>query len=148
MKRYNAEIWVGLFVVVGMICTGYLTIRLGKLDIFKQEDYLLSARFSNVTGLRPGAKVEIAGVQIGKVEKITLDRGEFTAVIDMRIKQVVQLSDDSIASIKTSGLIGDRFVKLSPGGSEKTLPPGGMIRDTESAVDIEELISKYAFGKV
>ena len=148
MKKASMEMSVGIFVLLGIICIGYLTIQLGNVTIFGDGKYMLEARFASVAGLTAGAAVEIAGVQVGTVESIKLDPKKMEAVVKLKIKSVVVLSDDSIASVKTSGLIGDKYISLSPGGSPMNLNPGDRITETESAVDIEELISKYVFGKV
>ncbi len=148
MKRTSVETAVGVFVLIGILCIGYLTIKLGKMELFGGDYYQLTARFDSVSGLKTGADVEVAGVQIGKVASIELDQENDMAVVTLKIRKGVRVSDDAIASIKTSGLIGDKFVKITPGGSEDYLQPGDSISDTESALDIEELISKYVFGKV
>jgi len=92
--------------------------------------------------------VEIAGVQIGQVDSIRLDPKDYVAMVRLKIRKNIVLTDDVIASVKTSGLIGDKFIMLTPGGSDEILEPGDTITDTEPALDIEELISKYAFGDV
>lgn len=148
MKQSSVEVGVGIFVLIGIICVGYLTLRLGELELLKGDYYHLNARFRSVAGLKAGAKVEIAGVQVGQVDAITLDSAEMDARVRLKIKKGIQLGDDVIASVKTAGLIGDKYIKLSPGGSEDLLEPGDVITETESALDIEELISKYAFGAV
>jgi phospholipid/cholesterol/gamma-HCH transport system substrate-binding protein len=148
MKKSSIELGVGIFVLIGFVCVGYLTIRLGKMEFFKDEHYYLNARFQSVTGLKAGANIEIAGVKVGLVDSISLDLKEQVALVQLKIRKDVVLTDDVIASVKTSGLIGDKYIKLSPGGSDEILEPGDTINDTESALDIEELISKYAFGKV
>jgi phospholipid/cholesterol/gamma-HCH transport system substrate-binding protein len=148
MKKAAVEMWAGLFVLVGLLAVGYLTIKLGKMEILGGDHYLLHARFHNVSGLREGATVEIAGVAVGKVGTITYDEAKAAAVVDLYVMKGLDLSDDTIASIKTSGLIGDKYVSLSPGGSSRVLRPGETITDTESAIDIEGLISRYIMGKV
>ena len=148
MKRASLETSVGIFVLIGIICVGYLTIKLGKLEWFGKETYSLYARFQSVSGLKKGAHVEIAGIQIGSVNAIKYDQERMVALVEMKIDKGVELTDDVIASVKTSGLIGDKYIKLSPGGSDMFLEPGEMIVTTEPAVDLEELISKYVFGDV
>jgi len=148
MKQSSLELGVGVFVLIGIICVGYLTIRLGEIEILGDKYYLLNARFKSVSGLKAGAQVEIAGVQVGQVDSIALDPKDLVAMVRLKIKDVIVLSDDVIASVKTSGLLGDKYVQLSPGGSDKTLKPGDTIIETEPPLDIEGLISKYAFGKV
>jgi phospholipid/cholesterol/gamma-HCH transport system substrate-binding protein len=149
MKKAGIETIVGIFVVVGILCLAYLSIKLGKMELLGGNYYGLSASFSSVSGLKAGASVEIAGVEIGRVDRIELDlsRG-YMATVFMKIKTSVKLTDDSIATIRTSGIIGDKFVLIKPGGSEKLLADGGKIRETESALDLEQLISEYIHGKV
>ena len=148
MNSYSKETAVGIFVLICLLCVGYLTVKLGKMQLGSSDTYTLYARFESATGLRAGADVEIAGVPVGKVDAIRLDQENYLAEVKLTIKNDVELGDDVIASIKTSGLIGDKYIKLSPGGSPDILESGGEITDTESAVDIEELISKYVFGGV
>ena len=148
MKKASLELAVGIFVLIGLACVGYLTVRLGNMELFEDEHYILNARFQSVTGLKAGANIEIAGVQVGLVDAISLDLVEQVAMVRLKIKQEVVLTDDVIASIKTAGLIGDKYIKLSPGGSDVILNPGDTIIETESALDVEEIISKYAFGGV
>lgn len=139
---------VGIFVLIGLICVAYLTIKLGKMEWLGENHYLLSARFDSVSGLTHGAGVELAGVQIGQVNSINLDTESMQALVQLKIEKGIQLGDDVIASVKTAGLIGDKYINIIPGGSEDILKPGDTIMDTESALDIEELISKYVFGSV
>jgi len=148
MKKTSIDLGVGIFVLIGLVCVGYLTVHLGEMEFFKDEHYLLNARFQSVTGLKAGAKIEIAGVPVGQVDTISLDLEEHVALVQLKIKKRVVLTDDVIASIKTAGLIGDKYIKLSPGGSEDILEPGDTIFETESSLDVEEIISKYAFGGV
>ena len=148
MKRSSIEASVGIFVLIGILCVGYLTIQMGKVELFGVDQYVVYARFQSVAGLKPGAQIEIAGIKIGVVDTIKLDQERQVALVGMKIQKEVSLTDDVMASIKTSGLIGDKYIKLSPGGSDVVLEPGDMITSTESAVDLEELISKYVFGKV
>jgi phospholipid/cholesterol/gamma-HCH transport system substrate-binding protein len=148
MKKSSLELGVGIFVVIGLMCVGYLTVRLGNMEFFKEDHYFLNARFHSVSGLKAGAQIEIAGVQVGLVDSISLDLDEKVAMVRLKIKKEVVLTDDVIASIKTAGLIGDKYIKLSPGGSGDILEPEDTIIETESALDVEEIISKYAFGDV
>lgn len=142
------ETAVGLFVLIGLICVAYLTIKLGRMELFNGDGYTVYARFASVTGLRPGAEVEIAGVRVGRVTSIVLDKKQPSAVVAMLVDNGVRLTDDVIASVKTSGLIGDKYISLEPGGTGEVLHSGDTIIDTESSVDIEKLISNYVFGKV
>jgi len=148
MKRASVETVVGLFVLAGIISVGYLAIRLGKMEIIGENTYTLYGQFESVSGLTRGASVEIAGVQVGQVANIHLDQELQVAVVAMKIQRTVELTDDVIASLKTAGLIGDKYIKLFPGGSDLVLKDGDMITETESGVDLEELISKYVFGGV
>ncbi|MBI1893355.1 MAG: outer membrane lipid asymmetry maintenance protein MlaD [Candidatus Rokubacteria bacterium] len=146
MQRRGLEVVVGLFVLVGILALGYLSIKLGKVEIFGHRGYAVYALFPSVGGLKTGATVEIAGVPIGRVDSITL--AEYQARVTMLVNPKVKLSDDSIVSIKTKGLIGEKFVQISPGGSDRVVPPGGRLREVEAPVDFEELISKFIFGQV
>lgn len=148
MKKWSVEVAVGLFVLLGIACVGYLTIRLGKMEIIGDNYYTVSARFQSIAGLKAGSEVELAGVPVGQVERFSLDQERWMAVVQMKIMKSIVLTEDVIASVKTAGLIGDKYIKLSPGVSDEPLKPGGMIIETESALDIEELISKFVFGKV
>jgi phospholipid/cholesterol/gamma-HCH transport system substrate-binding protein len=146
MERSKVNIAVGVFVVVGILALGYLSIKLGRVAILSGGGYLLVAEFPSVGGLRPGASVEIAGVEVGRVESIGL--ADYQARVVLRLNSDVKLQEDTIASIKTKGLIGEKFIRISPGASEKIIAPNGRIREVEPPVDLEEIISKYVFGKV
>jgi phospholipid/cholesterol/gamma-HCH transport system substrate-binding protein len=146
MTRVNTEVVVGFFLLLGLLALGYLAIKLGRMEVIGNSGYTVHATFPNVGGLRTGTPVEIAGVEVGWVERIGLKN--YQARVDFRIKQEIQLPEDSIASIRTKGLIGEQFVRISPGGAEKNIPPGGEIKETEPPVDIMELIANYAFGKI
>ncbi len=146
MKKIDIELTVGIFIIAGIICLGYLSIRLGGMEVLGSNGYDLYAYFANSGGLKKGASVMIAGVEVGKVKDISLE--DYQAKVVMSIMQGVEIQEDAIASIKTKGLIGEKYISISPGGSDRVLKPGERIRETESAVDIEQLISKYAFGKV
>lgn len=146
MKRTSIEVAVGIFMLIGIACVGYLSIRLGEAEWGQDKYYPVFARFQSVSGLIAGAHIELAGVHVGKVDAIALDPKTQAAVVKLKIQKTVVLSDDVIASIKTSGLIGDKYLQLSPGSSDRVLKPGDMITETESAVDIEALVSKYVFG--
>jgi phospholipid/cholesterol/gamma-HCH transport system substrate-binding protein len=148
MKQSSVELGVGIFVLLGIICVGYLTFRLGEVEVLGDNYYYLNARFTSVTGLKAGAQVEIAGVQVGQVDGIALDLKEHVAMVRLKIREGVQLSEDTIASVQTAGLLGDKFIQLSQGGSDRMLKPGERIVETEPALDIESLIRKYAFGKL
>jgi phospholipid/cholesterol/gamma-HCH transport system substrate-binding protein len=143
------EMTVGVFMLIGMLCLGYISIKLGKMEIVGGNYYNVSAEFDSVSGLKPGARVEVAGVEVGKVDRISLDpKSGDRAVALLKIKTGINITDDVIAAVRTSGIIGDKFIMLKPGGSDKFLTNNGKIRETESAIDIEELVSKFIHGKV
>ena len=149
MKKAGLETIVGIFVLIGILCLAYLSIKLGKMELFGGDYYTVHADFDSVSGLKPGASVEIAGVEVGRVERIILEpKGNDRAKVYLKIRSGVKLSEDVIASVRTRGIIGDKFVQLKPGGAEKIIAGGGRIRETESAVDLEELVSKYIHGQV
>jgi phospholipid/cholesterol/gamma-HCH transport system substrate-binding protein len=148
MKRATLETIVGIFVLIGILCLAYLSINLGKIEVFGGDYYQVQADFDTVSGLKSGASVEIAGVEVGRVGRILFDPKSDMAKVYMQIKPGIKLADDVIASVRTRGIIGDKFVKLSPGGSDNIIPPGGKIRSTESSIDIEEMISHYIQGKI
>ncbi len=145
MYGKKTEISVGIFMMAGIACLIYLSVRLGHVDLFGSDSYIIKAKFGSIEGLEVAASVEIAGVPVGKVKRITLEETE--ALVEMEIKKGTRISDDTIASIRTKGIIGDKFVKLSPGGSEDVLKDKGSLMDTESAISLEELVSKYIFKK-
>jgi len=145
MRKFNIEILVGLFVVAGFLCFAWLSIRLGDVGIFDPPTYRVTAEFGSISGLKPGATVEIAGVQVGKVTNIELDAKSYEARVEMTIQKGVALQEDSIASIRTAGIIGDRYIDIAPGGADELIGPGGRIFETESAINLEELVSKYIF---
>jgi len=146
MKKFGVETAVGLFLIVGFLCFTYISVELGEIPLFGSDDYVLTARFNSVSGLKEGAIIEIAGVKVGKVDKISIE--DYQAVVCMLLSPGVKIQEDSIASIRTQGIIGDKYIKISPGGADQYLKPGDEIRDTESALDIEELISNYIMGKI
>ncbi len=145
MKRL--EVFVGLFVLVGILSLAYISVRFAKMELFGMRGYRVYAEFVKVGGLKPGAPVEIAGVQVGRVKRITLTE-DYLARVEMIIDHKVKLQKDAIVSIKTKGLIGEKYIEITPGGSEDLVAEGETLRETESAVDIEEIISKFVFGKV
>jgi phospholipid/cholesterol/gamma-HCH transport system substrate-binding protein len=145
--RFSLEVVVGIFMISGILSLGYLSIKLGKMEVIDNKGYRVSAVFSDVGGLRVGAPVVIAGVDVGRVDSISLVE-DYEARVVMRIEPGLQLRDDAIASVKTRGLIGEKFIQISAGAADEIVQPGGQIRQTEPAVDIESLISKYVFGKL
>ena len=141
---------VGIFVLLGLVCVAYLTIKLGKMEVFDSKGFELVANFNSVSGLRVGADVEMAGVPVGRVASIKLDDdlSRRQARVVLILDKDLQLPADTIASVKTSGLIGDKYISLSPGGSPDILPAGGEITETEAPTDLESIIAKYAHGGV
>jgi phospholipid/cholesterol/gamma-HCH transport system substrate-binding protein len=144
VNQTRTEIIVGVFVLAGIICLGYLAIRLGKLELFGSQGYVVFADFVSVAGIKLGDPIEIAGVRIGKVEAIGLadDRARLT----LRVSEGIKLQEDVIASVRARGLIGDKFVLVTPGASDKIIAPGGKIRETDSPPDIPDLIGKFVGG--
>jgi len=148
MKKYAMETTVGIFLVIGLICIGYMTMKLGHVNLWGDNAYSLYARFTTVTGLRTGSLVYISGIEVGRVEKLSMDQDKQKALVELRIRNDIKIHDDAIASIKTEGLIGDMYISIDPGGAGDPLKPGGTITETQPPVDVTELISKYAFGDV
>ncbi|HDZ89086.1 MAG: outer membrane lipid asymmetry maintenance protein MlaD [Deltaproteobacteria bacterium] len=146
MKRFDLELAVGVFMILGIICLGYLSIKLGKMEVFGDDGYEIEAVFTNTGGLKSGSSVVIAGVEVGRVKEISLYDYEARVVLSLPLN--VRIQEDAIASIKTKGLIGEKYVEITPGGADELIEPGGSIMDTQSAIDFEELISNYVFGKI
>lgn len=148
MKKINFDVIVGLFVLAGFLAFVYMSLQFGEFSVFSMEKtYTVQANFDNVSGLKRGALVELAGVNVGKVSNVVLGEND-RAQVQLQFNNGVKITDDAIASIKTQGVIGDKYIKISQGGSDELLTEGGFISETESAVDIEELVSKYVFGKI
>ena len=146
MKKNTLEMIVGLFMVTGFLAFGYLALRLGEVSFLTRgSTYTINAQFNNVSGVKQGAAVQVAGVAVGEVVKMWLGEKGY-AHLALRIDNSLKVPIDSIASVKSQGIIGDKFIQLSLGGDEKVFANGGTIRDTESALDIESIISKFAFG--
>ena len=146
MKKPDLELAVGLFMVVGILCLGYLSIKLGRIEVLGEKGYEIEAVFSNSGGLKAGSSVMIAGVEVGQVKTVVLD--DYQARIKMRLPLDLKIQDDAIASVKTKGMIGEKYIEITPGGSEEIIGPGGVIRDTQPAIDMEQLISSYVFGEL
>lgn len=146
MRKFDLEMAVGLFVLVGILCLGYLSIKLARMEVLGGGGYEIQAIFTDTGGLKEGASVVIAGVEVGRVKSITIE--DYEAKVVLTIKPGLKIQEDAIASVKTKGLIGEKFIQITPGGSEEIIPPGGSIIETQPAVDIEQLISNYVFGKV
>jgi len=147
MRKIDLELVVGLFVLIGVFSLAYLSVRFGKLETISGGSYAVYAEFENAGGIKEGTIVEIAGIEIGKVKSLSLSK-DYRALLMISIKKNIPIQEDAIASIKTKGLIGEKYIQISPGASDKLIPDGGKITETESLIDIEELISRYIFGKV
>jgi phospholipid/cholesterol/gamma-HCH transport system substrate-binding protein len=148
MKKYSKETVVGIFVIIGLLCIAYMTVKLGNIGFLGANTYSLIAKFDKVTGLRVGNPVNMLGLEIGRVASFTMDQENLVAVTELEINSIIKIYDDAIASIKTEGLIGDKYISIDPGGGGDLLANGDIITDTESPTDIMELVSKYAFGDV
>ena len=148
MKKYSIETAVGIFVVVGLICVGYMTVKLGKVSLLGDDTYPLYARFASVSGLRVGSSVEIYGIRAGSVTSLGIDQDRQMGVVGMKLDKGTKVYDDAAATTKSAGLIGDRYVQIDPGGAGAVLKPQGIITQTSVPADIEDLIGKYAFGDV
>ena len=122
MRKFNIEFAVGFFVIVGILCLGYLSIKLGGMELLGSQGYDVYALFSNSGGLKQGSSVMIAGVEVGRIRSISLD--DYQARIVLNLNNDVKVQDDAIAAIKTKGLIGEKFIEITPGGSDKIIPPG------------------------
>ncbi|MGC2064355.1 MAG: outer membrane lipid asymmetry maintenance protein MlaD [Thermodesulfovibrionales bacterium] len=148
MKKYSLETGVGIFVVIGLLCAAYMTVKLGKISLFGDDYYSLYARFGSVSGLRVGNPAEINGIEVGRVEQMSIDQEKQVIMVQLKIRKNIRVYEDANASIKTAGLIGDKYIKIEPGGAGEILKSGGTITETTSPVDVEDLISKYVFGDV
>jgi phospholipid/cholesterol/gamma-HCH transport system substrate-binding protein len=145
MKKMNVEMIVGIFLLTGFLSFAWLAVKMGDINPFANETYPVTARFTSISGLKEGSTIELAGVVVGKVSSIELDTGDYEAVVQLNIDKQVELQDDTIASIRTAGIIGDKYIKISPGGSDIILEAGDEIEETEPAISLEELVSKYIF---
>jgi len=145
MKKSNTEFIVGIFLIAGLLSFAWLSVKLGDIQVFAKDSYSVSARFTSISGLKEGAVVELAGVRIGKVTSVALDREEYEALVHLEIDGDIKLQEDSMAAVRTSGVIGDKFVNITPGGADELITDGGEIEETESAISLEELVSKYIF---
>lgn len=148
MNSRKLETVVGAFVLLGLIAVAVLALKIGAGAFVRGDTMLVHARFANAAGVNPGSQVVISGVTVGRVDAVRLNPADFSAVVDMRVRKDLRLSTDSIVSVKTSGLIGDKFLAIRPGADDEMIAADGMFTETESTVDIESLISRFAFGSV
>jgi len=132
--------------IIGITCLTYLSIKLGRMEIIGDKGYKLYAEFSEIGGLKNGASVEIAGVEVGRVRNISLS--DYQAKIELQINSGVKIQEDSIAAVKTKGLLGEKYIQISPGGDEKIIPTEGKIRESQPPLDLEKAIGHFIFGKV
>jgi len=148
MKNTRLELSVGVFLVLCLLSFGWLALQLGEVSwLSGSRTYEIYADFDNISGVKPGADVQIAGVVVGTVRDIVLSKDEL-ARATLQLDRSVKVPVDSIASVKSQGIIGDKYIQITLGGDEDVYKPGQVLVDTESSVDLESLISKFAFGKV
>ena len=148
MHNTRMELFVGFFLVIGFLAFGWLALQLGEVAwLTGTKSYLINAEFNNISGVKEGADVQIAGVTVGKVRGLSLN-ADHQAVVSMQLDKNIALPVDSIASVKSQGIIGDKYIQITLGGDETLYKAGESILDTESSVDLESLISKFAFGQV
>jgi phospholipid/cholesterol/gamma-HCH transport system substrate-binding protein len=147
MKSPQLERIVGLFLLGGMLSIGYFALKMGTVSVLPAETYTVEARFSNAAGLIDGSEVAVAGVPVGSVTGLRL-AGDFSALVKLRLRKEFRLPTDSTASIRGHGLLGDKYISISPGAADDFLTNGSRITDTESSVDLESLLSRFAFGSV
>lgn len=147
MNKRKQEFYVGLFVIIGIGCSICLFAVLGEINLIQDKHYPLHAFFTSVSGLKTGARVEIAGVEIGTVSTVSFDRDRSLARVEFNIDKTIELTDDIIASVKTSGIIGQKYIDILPGGSDTMLEPGDEIFNTEASLDVESLVRKFIFNK-
>ncbi|MBF0447460.1 MAG: outer membrane lipid asymmetry maintenance protein MlaD [Magnetococcales bacterium] len=148
MRSAKLEISVGLFVIGGLLALGWLSVKLARMEMIGSDNIPLYAQFTSISGLKSGAPVEIAGVEVGRVSEIFLDKQDFEAKVQMKIRPDVPIQQDAIASIRTKGLIGERYIAISPGSSDTILKADESIVETEPAINFEELISQFVHGAI
>ncbi|OGS90681.1 MAG: outer membrane lipid asymmetry maintenance protein MlaD [Gallionellales bacterium GWA2_60_18] len=148
MERTTLDLWVGIFVVAGIAALVMLAMKVGNLGTYNvSETYQVHAYFSNIGGLKPKASIKSAGVLVGRVTDITLDTERYEAKVIMDLDKRYQFPKDTFASIMTSGLLGEQYIGLMPGGDEEMLKSGEQLKKTQSAVVLEELIGKFLYSK-
>ncbi len=140
-RKFGTELSVMFFLLVGGLSLTYLFVRMGEAEWRRNWGYEVYVNFPTAGGLEPGSAVEVAGVPAGRVEEIQLDH--YRARVKLKLQRDLQLQEDAIASIRTKGLIGEKYLAISLGGSERLIPPGGKIRETEPPVDLVELMAAY-----
>ena len=146
MNKINIELITGIFVIIGIACFTWLAVSVAGATFTEQPGYSLSARFTSISGLREGAIIEGAGVRIGTVISIEFDPDSFEALVNLRINEGVPIQEDAIASIRTQGIIGEKYINITPGGFDELLTEGMEIYETQSSISLEELVSRYIFS--
>ncbi|MCC9164677.1 MULTISPECIES: outer membrane lipid asymmetry maintenance protein MlaD [Alcaligenes] len=147
MNREKTDFWVGLFVLLGLVALAFLALRAGNLSSFSfAKTYQVSAKFDNLGGLKPRAPIKASGVVVGRVSSIGFDNQDFKAVVTLDMDEHYKFPVDTSASILTSGLLGEQYIGLTAGGDDKNLQSGSTITYTQSAVVLEELISKFLYN--
>jgi phospholipid/cholesterol/gamma-HCH transport system substrate-binding protein len=144
--KFDLELYVGLFLLAGILCLGYLSVKLARLELIGTEEYEIYAVFDDIGGLKKGASVMIAGVVVGKVTSVVME--DYEARLTLSLPTKVKIQEDAIASIKTKGMIGEKYISIMPGGSDLFIKPGERLVETQASIDVEELISSYVFGKI
>ncbi|MEO6960147.1 MAG: outer membrane lipid asymmetry maintenance protein MlaD [Burkholderiaceae bacterium] len=147
MTREKTDFWVGLFVLLGFLALAFLALRAANLSSFSfASTYQIQAHFDNLGGLKVRAPVKSSGVVVGRVGAIAFDNQRFQAVVTLDLDEKYKFPDDTSASILTSGLLGEQYIGLTPGGDDKMLAQNSQIKYTQSAVILEELISKFLYS--
>lgn len=145
MRKVNNELLVGIFMIIAFFCFATVAVKFGGDSFIEPPGYELHATFDSISGLKVGSSVEIAGVPVGRIENIQLVEGR--ALVHLWVDAGVKIEDDALANIRTKGLIGEKYLRITPGISEDLLEDGGEISETESVLDIEDLIGKFIYGK-
>lgn len=146
MRSYKkVEITVGLFVFIGLLAIAWLAIKVGQVGGIGASGYTLTANFNDAGGVREGSDVMMAGVVIGRVDEVLLANNDHATMV-LRIHNGIELTEDAFASVRTKGIIGDRYIRITQGMEESMLAAGDEIEETEDAINIEDLISKYIFS--
>ncbi len=148
MKKTALDFWVGLFVVVGFLALLFLSLKVGNMSsVSFQSTYTVKMKFDNIGGLKPRAAVKSAGVVVGRVESIGFDTNTYQAVVTAELYSKYAFPKDSSAKILTSGLLGEQYLGLEPGGDTQMLKAGDTITMTQSAIVLENLISQFLYSK-
>lgn len=148
MQRKSLDLWVGLFVLLGAVALMFLALKAGNMSSFSfEKTYTVSSRFDNIGGLKPRAPVKSAGVVVGRVGDISFDNQDYRALVKLQLQENYKFPKDSSAKILTSGLLGEQYVGIEPGGDEADLADGDQIKMTQSAIVLENLISQFIYNK-